>query len=81
MKMDEKTGKNRHLGCSHKKIFELCNSLASQKFVRSVSQKFAMSASQTFGIRGVFCRRTFAENLKQMEIRQEKIFKTIESIY
>ena len=26
MKMDEKVGKNRHLGCSHKKIFELCNS-------------------------------------------------------
>jgi len=31
-----------------------------------------MSASQTFGIRGVFSRRTFAENLKQMEISQDK---------
>jgi len=36
------------------------------------SQKFAMSASQTFGIRGVFCRRTFVKNLKNMEISQEK---------
>jgi len=49
--------------------------------VMSVSQTFVMSASQTFVIRGVFCRRTFAENLKQMEIRQDKNFKTIESIY
>jgi len=45
---------------------------ASQKIVRFISQTFAMSASQTFGIRGVFSRRTFAENLKQMEISQEK---------
>ena len=45
---------------------------ASQKIVMSVSQTFVMSASQTFGIRGVFSRRIFAENLKRMEISKDK---------